>query len=114
MKDFGTHILIDLYDVEESLLTNKLFIQDTICNSAIKAKANIIHKYFHKFGGFGGVTGLVALKESHISIHTWPENKFASVDIYMCGNAKPIIAMEHVKKEFNTLNFSVKLIKRGN
>jgi S-adenosylmethionine decarboxylase len=41
--------------------------------------------YFHQFGEGGGVTGMVVLMESHMSVHTWPESGFVTVDVYVCN-----------------------------
>ncbi|MCL2876388.1 MAG: adenosylmethionine decarboxylase [Betaproteobacteria bacterium] len=40
---------------------------------------------FHSFGDGGGVTGMVVLAESHLSLHTWPEEGFVTVDVYVCN-----------------------------
>jgi hypothetical protein len=55
----------------------------------LAAGARILHGHFHTFGRRQGVTGVLLLAESHISIHTWPEAGFAAVDIFMCGECAP-------------------------
>ena len=50
--------------------------------------------HFHTFGGEGGVTGVLLLAESHLSIHTWPEHGFAAIDIFLCGRLRPEAAKE--------------------
>lgn len=56
--------------------------------AAHAAGATVIHTAFHRFAG-GGVTGVVAVKESHLTIHTWPELGYAAVDVFLCGKADP-------------------------
>lgn len=114
MKDFGTHILLDMYGVNEEFLKNLEKLEETLTQAAIEAKATILHTYFHKFGGAGGVTGLIALSESHISIHTWPENKYAAIDIYMCGNSSPEKAMYYIKDVLKPQRSDLKKIMCGN
>ena len=46
------------------------------------------------FGGEGGVTGVLLLAESHLSIHTWPEHGFAAIDIFLCGRLRPEAAKD--------------------
>jgi len=46
--------------------------------------ATIIGDSFHQFDPIG-VTGVVAISESHLCIHTWPEYGYAAVDIFTCG-----------------------------
>ena len=79
----GQHGLIDFYGA--SFLTNQNYIEQALISAAKKCGATIIGQNFHKFGGEGGVTGVLLLAESHISIHTWPETDYAAIDIFMCG-----------------------------
>ena len=113
MSIAGKHVLLDTYGVNAELLKDKDFIEKVLMQAAIEAKATILHTYFHKFGGEGGVTGLVALAESHISIHTWPENNFAAIDIFMCGNSNPELAIDYIKEKLIPTNAITKPISRG-
>ena len=65
------------------------FIRETIEESVLRTGAKILHSYYHPFGDGMGVSGVTVLSESHISIHTWPERSFASIDVFMCGNCDP-------------------------
>jgi S-adenosylmethionine decarboxylase len=66
--------------------------------AAQSAGATVIDAKFHRFGERGGVTGVVLLAESHISIHTWPELNYAAIDIFMCGAADAHIAARHLEQ----------------
>ncbi|UUZ57112.1 adenosylmethionine decarboxylase [Massilia sp. H-1] len=57
-----------------------------------------MHSHFHSFGAAQGVTGVLLLAESHISIHTWPEFGFAAADIFMCGDARPALALDVIER----------------
>ncbi|HLJ04876.1 MAG TPA: adenosylmethionine decarboxylase, partial [Acetobacteraceae bacterium] len=83
VKFAGTHLLLDLWGA--SNLTDPELIDRALRDAAEAANATILHSHFHHFGPDGGVSGVVVLAESHISIHTWPERDFAAVDIFMCG-----------------------------
>ena len=52
--------------------------------------ATILHGHFHHFGPNSGVSGVLVLAESHVSIHTWPERDYAALDIFVCGDCNPI------------------------
>lgn len=84
MKLLGTQILLELEKCDPDTLDNLDKIKQCLTNAASKAGANIIGETFHKFSPVG-VTGVVSIAESHISIHTWPEYEYASVDIFSCG-----------------------------
>ncbi len=87
MKFAGTHLLIDLWGARN--LDQPDLIDRALRQAAIVAGATILHSHFHHFTPNGGVSGVVVLAESHISIHTWPERHFAAIDIFMCGTCDP-------------------------
>ncbi|MEC5398366.1 adenosylmethionine decarboxylase [Uliginosibacterium sp. H1] len=88
----GQHILLDLSGVDTTLSCNTTLIERLLRDAADAAGATPIHAHFHPFGEGQGVTGVLLLKESHISIHTWPEHGYAAVDIFMCGTAQAMLA----------------------
>jgi S-adenosylmethionine decarboxylase len=63
-----------------------------------RSDARVLFSHFHAFGEGQGVTGVVLLAESHITIHTWPECGFAAADIFMCGSAQPELALALIKR----------------
>lgn len=100
MNTIGTHIILDLWHVPEDILNNKSKIKKILLNAAKEANATIIHNFFHKFRPIG-ISGVVVIAESHISIHTFPESGYAGIDIYTCGDKTlPEKAMKYIIKEF--------------
>lgn len=85
----GRHLLLDMQRVAAALLTDAALIERVLYESARASGATPVDARFQHFGPGLGVTGVLLLKESHISIHTWPEYGFAAVDIFMCGAAQP-------------------------
>jgi len=85
----GKHILADLYGVAAGTLRDCRRLEELLRGAAFSAGARVLGSHFHSFGAEEGVTGVVLLAESHISIHTWPESGFAAADIFMCGAAHP-------------------------
>jgi len=79
----GTHLLIDLYGAAH--LADAARIEAALRAAADAARATVIAAHFSSFPGSAGVTGMLLLAESHISIHTWPELGYAAVDIFVCG-----------------------------
>lgn len=90
----GTHLLADLSGVDAAPLRDCVALENLLRQAAIEAGAQVLHGHFHSFGQDVGVTGVLLLAESHISIHTWPEAGFAAVDIFMCGAARPQVALD--------------------
>lgn len=83
----GAHLLADLHGVPAAALGDADALEALLTRAAGAAGATVVFAHFHAFGDGGGITGVVLLAESHISIHTWPEHGFAAIDIFMCGAA---------------------------
>ncbi|MDT4831082.1 S-adenosylmethionine decarboxylase proenzyme [compost metagenome] len=73
----------------------------------------MLSAHFHHFGAGAGVTGVVMLSESHISIHSWPEHRFAALDIFMCGTARPELALAHLQAQLAPESVHVTTVARG-
>ena len=94
----GTHLLVDLWGATN--LADPRHIDEALREAAVTAGATILHSHFHHFTPNGGVSGVVVLAESHISIHTWPERDFAAIDIFMCGACDPHEAIPVLRRAF--------------
>ena len=76
------------------------YIDRALREAADAAGATILHGHFHHFSPNGGVSGVLVLAESHISIHTWPERNFAAIDIFMCGACDPHMSIPVLRGAF--------------
>ena len=109
----GKHLLADLHGVAPHLLTDPQRIEQLLLAAAEVAGATPIYGKFHHFGTGQGVTGVLLLQESHISIHTWPEFGFAAVDAFMCGDCRPELAIELLRAAFAPRSVDVNQALRG-
>lgn len=107
----GTHLLVDLWGA--SNLDDPDRIDRVLREAALGAGATILHSHFHHFTPNGGVSGVVVLAESHISIHTWPECNFAAVDIFMCGACDPRDAVPVLQQAFCPERLDIGEQRRG-
>jgi S-adenosylmethionine decarboxylase len=107
----GRHMLADFWGVQN--MGDAAFIQKAIEDSALAAEATILYSHYHHFGEGCGVSGVTVLAESHISIHTWPERDFASLDIFMCGDCDPQVALAHLKRVMQPSQVDEQLHRRG-
>ena len=109
----GTHLLVELKDCQNEQLNDVSFIRQAMLDAALEAKATIVDDRFHEFSPFG-VSGVVVIAESHLTIHTWPEYRYAAVDIFTCGDTlKPEVAALYLAKAFHSNNPSIHEVKRG-
>lgn len=81
----GRHILLDVWGVDAETLNDLETIQEAMLGAAAAAGATVVDSTFHRFP-VQGLSGVVVLAESHISVHTFPEHGYAAFDIFTCGS----------------------------
>ncbi|MGC8977200.1 MAG: adenosylmethionine decarboxylase [Candidatus Ratteibacteria bacterium] len=109
----SSHIILDLYECDSSILNSPEKIKEILTKAVNEAKATLLDLKIHKFSPFG-VSGFAMISESHISIHTWPEAKYAGVDIYTCGKkTSPDKAAKFIIKKLKSKKPSIMKIERG-
>ena len=107
----GKHIILDLWN---PLFNNRIDSIKSIIKKAVKiSRATIVHMHMHRFGKEQGISGMVVLAESHISLHTWPERGYIAFDIFMCGDTNPELAANYLIEQLKPEKHNIKLIKRG-
>ena len=108
----GKHCILELYDCDHAKLNDEAFLRTTITTAAKRAGATLLNLITHRFEP-QGVTGLALLAESHLSIHTWPENGYAAVDVFTCGDhTMPERPCDVFCKELVAGSFSLKSFQR--
>jgi len=113
MEALGKHILVEYFNCDKDKVNDPTFIEESMTEAAKLAGATVVNSTSHHFSPWG-VSCVVVIQESHLSIHTWPEYKFASVDLYTCGDTvDPWIAFNFLAKSFASSNFSAVELKRG-
>ena len=85
MNVLGTHVLLELRDCDPQLLDDLSYIRQELLRAASAVDAHVVGESFHQFTP-QGVTGILSIAESHISIHTWPEHRYAAADVFTCGD----------------------------
>jgi S-adenosylmethionine decarboxylase len=84
VKPLARHFLIEFYGVSPEKLDDLEFIKNTLHEAANLGRATILKSVFHKFTP-QGVSGVLVIAESHFSVHTWPEYRYAAIDFFGCG-----------------------------
>ena len=110
---FGSQVVLDLYDCETTHLDDLEWVKTTLVNAALAAGATIVQTVFHKFAPWG-ISGVVVIAESHLAIHIWPENRYAAVDVFTCGeNVQMDVASALLKREFRAKRAVQRRFTRG-
>ena len=107
----GIHLLIDFW--EATNLSDRVKVEKALKDAAIAANATIIKSKIKKYSENGGITGILILAESHMSIHTWPELSFAAIDIFMCGSCNPYNCIAALQQAFEPRNTKIFERQRG-
>ncbi len=111
----GKHLIIEFRGA--SNLTDHTVAKDVFKRAVEAANATLLSINLHSFKTEdmqeAGFTGVAILAESHMSIHTWPEHNYAALDIFMCGDADPLLAIPTLKEHFKPENTEVMLLERS-
>lgn len=112
MKALGRHILVEFLNCKADVLNDVSVIENAMVEAARIAGATVINSTFHHFSPYG-VSGVVVIQESHLAIHTWPEYRYAAVDLFTCGDTvDPWVSFEYLKKAFDA-SYSALEMNRG-
>lgn len=113
MKSLGRHILVEFFGCSSDILNDVPLIESSMVGAAADAGATVISSVFHHFSPFG-VSGVVVIQESHLAIHTWPEYRYAAVDLFTCGDTvNPWISFDKLKVAFKADYGSALEMNRG-
>ena len=107
----GTHLLLEVYDVKFDLLNDVISLQETMEIGINRANMTILNIFSHCFLP-QGCTIVIALSESHVSCHTWPEEGCIAIDVYTCGEGNPKLVALELLKYFNSENYKLRQLDR--
>lgn len=114
METTSHHFLVEVYGVQSELLDNLDELQNIFLEAVKVGGATYISHHFHRFSP-QGVSGVVVIAESHLSIHSWPEKGYAALDVFTCGD-KNIgdSVLNYIINKLNTTEYQIRYILRGN
>jgi len=116
---FGPHLMVDGYEANYDVIASVEAITDFL--EMLPKEINmtkIMPPYVFKYDGGDkpedwGISGFVIIAESHISIHTFPEKNYFSIDIFSCNEFNMDRALEIIKDYFGTDRLEVRTTNRG-
>ena len=109
----GKHAIVDLYDCNISNIDDLKEIKNIIIESANESNLHVVKEFFYKFNPIG-ISGVLILLESHLTIYTLPEYNFVALDVFTCGkhfNLKEVCSI--IVKKLKSDKYVIKLIERG-
>ncbi len=112
-ENLGKHVIAEFYGIKSELIADVARVENFMNKSAQESNFTIISSHFHQFEPHG-VTGVIIISESHMTIHTWPEYGYAAIDVFTCGEkVDPIDAITNLSKYFKPTKTDVNVSIRG-
>lgn len=112
METKARHLLVEFHGCDVTVLDDKSRIESLMVGAAKAAGATVVGSMFHTFTP-QGVSGVVVIEESHLSIHTWPEHGYAAVDFFTCGDCLPEKAREVLADALTAERTETMEVERG-
>lgn len=113
MRALGKHTLLEFYDCDPAGLKRAREVRKLLCAAVAQGGGTIVKTVFHNFSPYG-VSGVVVITESHVTIHTWPEHGYAAVDIFSCSlKLKHAVIRRELKRLLAAGQVVAKTFRRG-
>ena len=112
MHTLGRHLIAEFYGCDPKVSDDLVRLRRLMLAATRKVGATVIGEVFHHFAP-QGVTGSVVIAESHLSVHTWPESGYVSVDVFTCGGLDPRPAFDYLAEKLCASEYRVLEILRG-
>lgn len=116
----GLHLIADLEGCRcaPALLLDAERLEALCVTACRRHGLSVVGRLFHAFGAGAGVTGAVVLAESHLAIHTWPEIRAVTLDVYVCNfsgdnSAHAHALFDEVVAVFNPARANRQTVERG-
>ena len=110
--EMGIHIIAELWGVDSDKISRVEHLRAILDRVIAKSGLHVISSSFYQFEPFG-VSAVYLLRESHISVHTWPEYSYIALDIFTCGSDEPALkAYQLLLEEFKPTAVEERFIRR--
>jgi S-adenosylmethionine decarboxylase len=107
------HTLLEYHGCDRSLVKHADQVRSIFLEAVRLGRGTIVTDVFHTFSPFG-VSGVVVIAESHVTVHTWPEHGYAAVDIFSCSQHLDRVAIRRFLKDaFHATEVRQKTVRRG-
>lgn len=107
----GRHLLLEVYEVNSDLINDAIALEKVMVDGIQFAGMTILNIFRHCFVP-QGCTIVIALSESHVSCHTWPEEGCVAIDVYTCGEGNPKFIALELLKYLKSTTYSLREVNR--
>jgi S-adenosylmethionine decarboxylase proenzyme len=106
------HLLYDVWLADLAILRRVAPWREILLEAAEQSGATVLDHQFHQFHPCG-VTGFLLLAESHISVHTWPEEGLAAIDVFTCGGVDGEAIVRWLRERLCPQRERLRIVERG-
>ncbi|MCW1307162.1 MAG: adenosylmethionine decarboxylase [Candidatus Nanoarchaeia archaeon] len=112
VNTMSIHLIVEFMGVEAEKIARVRPLKRILDTVISKSGLKVVSSTFHQFKPYG-VSAVYLLKESHLSVHTWPELGYMALDIFTCGDEKCAFkAYELLVREFKPKKIKKKVMRR--
>ena len=109
----GVHYLLEFFGCPKQQLDSLAFWKNILLKAVVDSDVTVLNKHFYRFSPHG-ITGYLLLSASHISIHTWPEYKYVTCDVFSCGDVDETRGIvKYIKTALQHEKIKTRKLKRG-
>jgi S-adenosylmethionine decarboxylase len=117
MQTSGITLLLDLYDCKSPAIHNRSILEQLFVNALQFAGFEVVDQLSHQFPA-QGITFVCILRQSHATLHTWPESNYATADVYACGAPEKVrsaleIVRGYLAQKLIASSVNARMIERG-
>jgi S-adenosylmethionine decarboxylase len=113
MTHLGFHYIWDIYNCNYKAIDKVPEVQTLMAELLQISNLTKLSESFNQFAPHG-VTGIYLLEESHLSVHTWPENNYVAIDLFSCVSLDNLATVEQaLRKHLGTVRIDFKILERG-
>jgi len=110
-KVVGRHVYGELYECDPVLLMSEEYLVEVVKEAVRIGGFTLLDVKAWRI--WPGISVIAIILESHISIHTWPEHRFATVDVYTCGTkGDPFKAFNYIVEKIGAKKYTMKFTSR--
>jgi len=108
MKVKGLHMLAEIFDCDETVINDLSQLENVVMNVVDENGYTVDNSVFHQYSS-KGISGVVIIPRSHMMIHTWPEERYATVDMVTCSDeVDPWAACNSLVKKFGASHMTAR------
>jgi len=103
---------MDLWCADAAPLERVEPLRSTLAAALVEAGATVLHTHFHQFEPHG-FTGVFIISQSHLTAHSWVEERLLAVDLFSCGDLRWPVVLEALRSVLRPIREQVRHAERG-